>query len=211
MSQKANKRAVTVSSILLQGIAITVPITLTFVVLYWFATTAGNFLGSVIQFVFPYWKYWPGMGIVLSIALIFLAGLLMNIWITRRLLVRIDRLIDRIPLVKTLYGSMRDIAFFFSKKESGKGFKQVVAVSLTDQIRLVGFVTATDVSGTSLNFGASNSLVGVFLPMSYQIGGYTVYLPSSLIEPLDMTVEDAMRLTLTAGISVKRAKVVPTA
>ena len=37
--------------------------------------------------------------------------------------------------------------------------------------------------------------------MSYQIGGYTVYLPKSLVEPLDMSIEDAMRFTLTAGVS----------
>jgi uncharacterized membrane protein len=43
--------------------------------------------------------------------------------------------------------------------------------------------------------------VAVYLPMSYQIGGYTLYLPGSSIEPLDMPVEDAMRLILTAGLS----------
>ena len=117
--------------------------------------------------MFPYWKYWTGMGIMLAIALILLAGILMNIWITRRLLARIDRLLDRIPLVKSFYGGIRDIAFFLSRKESGKGFQQVVAVSLTDQIRLVGFLTVTNVGGTFLSSGESDSLVGVFLPMSY--------------------------------------------
>ncbi|MDH3287574.1 MAG: DUF502 domain-containing protein [Betaproteobacteria bacterium] len=206
MSHKTRKRARTVSSIFLQGLAITLPITLTLAMLYWLAATAENFLGGLIQSVFPYGNYWTGMGILLAIVLIFIAGILMNVWITRRLLARIDALLDRIPLVKSIYGSIRDIAGFLSKKDSEKGFQQVVAVSLTDQIRLVGFVTVTDVSGASLKSGASDSLVGVYLPMSYQIGGYTIYLPRSRIEPLDMTIEDALRFTLTAGMSGKRSR-----
>lgn len=206
MRHKTGKRAKTLSSIFLQGLAITLPITLTLAVLYWLATTAEDFLGGLIQSAFPYLKYWTGMGIMLAIVLIFAAGILMNIWITRRLLARIDKLLDRIPLVKSIYGSIRDIAGFLSKKDSEKGFQQVVAVSLTDQIRLVGFVTVTDVSGTFLKSGASDSLVGVYLPMSYQIGGYTIYLPRSQVEPLDMTAEDAMRFTLTAGMSGRKSR-----
>jgi uncharacterized membrane protein len=206
MRHKTRKPARTLSSIFLQGLAITLPITLTLAVLYWLAATAENFLGGLIQAVFPQWKYWTGMGIMLAIVLIFVAGILMNVWIARRLLARIDRLLDRIPLVKSIYGSIRDIAGFLSQKDSEKGFHQVVAVSLTEQIRLVGFVTVTDVSGASFRPGASDSLVGVYLPMSYQIGGYTLYLPRSLVEPLDMSVEDAMRFTLTAGMSGKRSR-----
>ncbi len=205
MSEK-KKHGVTVSGIFLQGVAITVPITLTAIVFYWLAAGAEDFLRGVIQSVFPSWKYWPGMGIVLAVVLIFVAGILMNIWITRYVLVRIDSVLERIPVVKSLYGGMRDIAFFLSKKDSGKGFQQVVAVKVTDDIRLVGFMTASNVADISLHFDTSEQLVAVYLPMSYQIGGYTVFVPPSLVEPLDMSVEDAMRLTLTAGISAKKPR-----
>jgi uncharacterized membrane protein len=197
-------RSVTVRSLFLQGLAITVPITLTLFIFYSLATTTERFLGGVIQFLFPRGKYWPGMGILLAIALILFAGVLMNIWITRRLLVRIDRVLDRIPLVKSLYGSMRDIAFLLSRKDAGKTSQQVVTVRISEHIYLIGFVTARDVAWASFQSTMADSLVAVYLPMSYQIGGYTVYLPNSLVQPIDMTVEDAMRLTLTAGVSGKR-------
>jgi uncharacterized membrane protein len=61
-------------------------------------------------------------------------------------------------------------------------------------------VTREDFSSLPGKLGASDT-VGVYLPMSYQIGGYTVFLPRSAIEPIDMSVEDAMRFTLTAGMS----------
>ena len=46
-----------------------------------------------------------------------------------------------------------------------------------------------------------DDLVSVYLPMSYQIGGFTVYVPSDHVKTIDMDVEDAMRLVLTAGLS----------
>ena len=46
-----------------------------------------------------------------------------------------------------------------------------------------------------------DQLIGVYLPLSYQIGGYTIYLPRDRVKPVDMTVEEAMRLTLTGGMS----------
>ena len=205
MSKRTARPPRTVSSIFLQGVAITLPVTLTAAVLYWLAATAESFLGGLIQHLFPQLTYWTGMGIVLAIALIFLAGILMNTWVTRRLAGLVDRQLERIPIVKSIYGSIRDILGFISRKDSNAGVRQVVAVSVTDQIRLVGFVTVEDGSAAPLASKSSDSLVGVYLPMSYQIGGYTVYLPRDRIELLDMTIEDAMRFTLTAGLSGKRS------
>lgn len=205
MNKRTARSPRTVSSIFLQGVAITLPVTLTAAVLYWLAATAESFLGGLIQHLLPHLTYWTGMGIVLAIALIFLAGILMNMWVTRRLAGLVDRQLERIPIVKSIYGSIRDILGFISGKDSSAGFRQVVAVSVTDQIRLVGFVTVEDGAAAPLASKSSDSLVGVYLPMSYQIGGYTVYLPRARIEPLDMTIEDAMRFTLTAGLSGKRS------
>jgi uncharacterized membrane protein len=192
----------TVSGIFLQGLAITLPITLTIALLYWLVTMAEDFLGGLIQYLFPGWQYWTGLGTLLAIALVFVAGILMNLWIARRLMDLVDALLDRVPLVKSIYGSLRDLANLLSSKDSKSGFKQVVAVRVSENIRLIGFVTSEDFSGLPhASKVADKNTVGVYLPMSYQVGGYTVFLPKSLVEPLDMSVEDALRFTLTAGVS----------
>ena len=69
-------------------------------------------------------------------------------------------------------------------------------------VRLIGFVTTEQPEGLP----AAEKLVGVYLPMSYGIGGYTVYLPKAQIEPLDMSLEDAMRLTLIGGVSGRKRR-----
>ena len=196
-AQKAPARK-TVSGIFLQGLAITLPITLTIAFLYWLVSMAEDFLGGLIRYLFPGWQYWTGLGTLLAIGLIFVAGILMNVWIARRLIGLMDAFLERVPLVKSIYGSLRDVSNLLSK-DSKSGFKQVVAVRVSENIRLVGFVTTEDFSGASK--AADKNTVGVYLPMSYQLGGYTVFLPKSLVEPLDMSVEDAMRFTLTAGVS----------
>ncbi|TNF92239.1 MAG: DUF502 domain-containing protein [Gammaproteobacteria bacterium] len=94
---------------------------------------------------------------------------------------------------------------FFSASRDKKGMDQVVEVDLGMGMRLVGFVTQKEVS-VPLDTLPSEDLIGVYLPLSYQIGGYTVYLPRDRVKPVDMSVEQAMRLTLTAGISGEKRK-----
>jgi uncharacterized membrane protein len=65
---------------------------------------------------------------------------------------------------------------------------------------VLGFVTREDFGTMPVGLGGPD-VVAVYLPMSYQIGGYTVLLPRRLVEPVDMSVEDALRFTVTAGMS----------
>lgn len=188
------------SGVFLRGVIVVLPITLTVAVLAWLAITTENYLGEIIRYLLPDLQYWPGLGIALGVALIFAAGILVNARIARRLLGYADSLMARIPVVKSIYLSIRDIANLMSE-DSRKGFRQVVAVQI-QEMRLIGFVTAEDPKGLP-GKSASDKIIGVYLPMSYGIGGYTVYLPEALVEPLDMSLEDAMRITLSGGVSAK--------
>ena len=194
-----------VSSIFLRGLVVILPITLTIALVWWLAAGTEEWLGGLIRELFPGWRYWPGLGIVLGIAIVFIAGILVHDPITRWLLGRLDALMQRIPVVKSIYLAIRDIAGYMSQ-DGNKGFKQVVVVRVQD-MRLIGFVTTEGLPGMP-EPDAADPIVGVYLPMSYGIGGYTVYLPKSQVEPLDMSLEDAMRLTLIGGVSEEKAKVV---
>ena len=67
-----------------------------------------------------------------------------------------------------------------------------------------GFVTRQNLSDLPPEIGAEVD-VAIYLPMSYMIGGYLVLVPSTAIQPIDMSVEDALRFTLTAGITGARS------
>ena len=202
MEAALKKTAKLVSGIFLRGLVVILPITLTVALVVWLATAAEGFLEGIIRWLLPDWHYRPGLGILLGVLIVFAAGILVQEPITRWLMGRVDELLQRIPLVKSIYLSLRDIAHYMSQEE-GTGFKQVVAVRVQD-MRLIGFVTTEDVRGLPPS-PEGEKLVAVYLPMSYGIGGYTVYLPKTLVEPLDMSLEDAMRLTLIGGVSGKES------
>ncbi len=202
MNSTLKKAGKAVSRVFLRGVVVILPAVLTIALVVWLATSAEEFLEGVIRHLAPGWKYWPGLGILLGIAVIFAAGILVHEPVTRWLLGRVDALMRRIPLVKSIYLSIRDVAGYMSQDEAS-GFKQVVAVRVQDML-LIGFVTTEEVQGLPAA-AEGEKLIAVYLPMSYGIGGYTVYLPKTQVEPLDMSLEDAMRLTLIGGVTAKEA------
>ncbi len=181
-----------------RGLLTLAPVLLTIYVVYWTATTAEGVLGSAIRLVVPPDSYVPGMGIAAGVAVIVLVGFLLQAWVFGLLFSWAEGLLERVPLVKSLYSSIKDMLSFFG----GSGEKkigQVVVVELGEpKVRLLGFVTREDLSDLPEGLGGSG-LVGVYLPMSYQIGGITVFLPKEALTPLDMSTEEALRFAVTAG------------
>jgi uncharacterized membrane protein len=188
---------------LLTGLITILPIVLTAYLLYWLVTSTETALGSVIRLVLPESQYWPGMGTAAGLLGVFLVGVLMHAYVVQRLFAWGEQVLYHVPVIRTVYRSIRDFLDYFSpaKKEE---FQQVVAVSLggTD-MQMIGFVTQAGAEHLPKGYRGDDSVL-VYMPMSYMIGGYTVLMPRSAIRPLDMTMEEAMRFTLTAGVTGAR-------
>ncbi len=181
------------------GLAVVLPIVITIAVVLWVVTTAEALLSPLVRGVLPDGAYPRGVGLVVAIGLIFAIGVLMEAVYFRRLVSWIEEGLDRIPMVKTIYGAVRDLMSLFSKAGSRK-FSKVVRVKLPGtEASLIGFVTIEDFTGLPVAPGAGQ--VAVYMPMSYTIGGYTVFVPRDWLTPLDMSLEDAMRFVVTAGMS----------
>ena len=193
-----------VGNILLKGLAAILPVGLTLYLVYWLGVSIERMLRPIIISMVPEEYYWPGMGLAAGLIVLFIIGIVVNAWIIRHLLRFGEELLERIPLIKTVYGALRDFMDYFSSARQRKDLKNVVRVSFGDA-HLIGFLTREhldDMPGMS----QSEAMVAVYLPMSYQIGGYTVYLPRSRVEAIDMSFEDAMRLVMTAGLSKSERK-----
>jgi uncharacterized membrane protein len=185
--------------IFLTGLLAVLPIAITIAVVLWMIQFAESVLGGMLDILLPGSLYLPGMGLVLAVVLIFLVGLGLQGVFVNQLLHGVDGVLNRIPLVKTVYGAVRDLTGMLGGKDNRR-FSQVVMVQLPGtQIRLVGFVTIENLQQAGLADGEDE--VAVYLPMSYQIGGYTLLLPRSCLTPLDMGFEEAMRFVITAGLS----------
>lgn len=121
----------------------------------------------------------------------------MNTWVTRKLYSWGEALLKRIPFVRTLYNGIMDLMTFFDK-EKMRDRGQVVMVSVAGT-RMLGLLTRDDFKDLPEGLGREGE-VAVFLPLAYQIGGMTVWVPKECVEKIDMPVDWAMRFVITAGM-----------
>ncbi|MDP3132617.1 MAG: DUF502 domain-containing protein, partial [Burkholderiaceae bacterium] len=92
--------------------------------------------------------------------------------------------------------SLKSFADYFSPHEQDA--QQVVLLKSPDgELAIVGLVTRRSLAGLPVDDNLQTH-VAVYLPMGYMIGGYTVFAPRSWLQPMDMSVEDAMRYSLVA-------------
>jgi len=189
-----------ISKHFITGLVTILPVVLTLYFLYWMAVSSEALLGEMIRLVLPEDAYWPGMGVVAGMLVVFFVGLLMHIYVVRRLFAKGEQIFYRMPLIKSVYRAIRDFFDYFSPATK-KEFEQVVAVSIGDTgMHVIGFVTQAEMEHLPQDFREEDSVL-VYLPLSYMIGGYAVLMPRSAIRPLDMNMEEAMRFTLTAGVT----------
>jgi uncharacterized membrane protein len=188
------------SKTFLTGLITILPVVLTLYLLYWLVVSAETALGKAIRLVLPQDLYWPGMGTIAGLLVVFLVGVLMHAYVVQRLFAWGEQVLYHVPVIKTVYRSIRDFLDYFSPARKDE-FQQVVAVSIGETgMQLIGFVTQALPERLPEDYRRDDSVL-VYMPMSYMIGGYAVLLPRSAVRPLDMSMEEAMRFTLTAGVT----------
>ena len=187
------------TTILMKGLAAVLPIGLTLYAVWWLARTAEGLMRGAITLIVPPEQYRPGMGILAGLLLLFIVGSVVNAYIVRRAIAVWEEFLGRIPLVKTVYGAVRDVTRLLPSGENRRDLQSVV-VWRVGEARFLGFVTRDDLPELEKQAGGID-LVAVYFPLSYMLGGVTVYLPKTAVEHIDMPVEAAMRLALTGGMA----------
>lgn len=186
--------------IFLRGLVTVAPLVLTIALVIWL----GTFLEDTFRI--PYLElfgpkyYFPGLGILTAIVVIFLIGIVVNTYLVQKFNEWTDTLFNRIPLVKTLYGAICDLMSFF---KGGKEKKEKVVAFEWQGMRFVGLVTRESFDDLPEGLGKAGE-VAVFIPLSYQIGGVTMMIPRDKVNPINMSVEEAMRFVVTAGAPGKK-------
>jgi len=182
------------------GLLAVVPIVATLYLLVWLFVTAESFFSQLLTRFLPMSFHFPGMGIVIGVLFILGVGLLMRAWIFRAIFHKVESAVMAIPLVKSIYSAIRDF-FGLVANDEGTDVLRVVSYQIpgTDA-RLIGFVTRNNFDGLPAHIARPGD-VAVYFPMSYQIGGYTAYLPADQLSTIDMPREAAMRFAVTAGVN----------
>ncbi len=189
----------------LVGLSILLPVVLSVQLVIWTFTTIEQWLKSVWILVLPEDLYFPGIAFVSFILLAMAIGYSSRHSVARKFWKAPGLIIEKTPVINYIYSTIKD----FLDLMGGKSFsdQSVVWVKLPQSdTRLLGIVTKQGDDGDSkLSQMMKENEVAVYLPMSYQAGGYMLVLPADQVEKADIEPGEALRLIMSAGLG-QRAK-----
>lgn len=181
---------------LITGFFVVVPLVVSVVALVWLVRWAdGLTAGWEERLGLP---DLPGLGLLLTVAIVFLAGVLATNVIGRRLLARGDQILLQVPLFRTIYAPVKQLITAFSP-DNETGFKRMVIVQDPSRGHLLGFLTKE----FSVDRGSGpETFLAVYVPTNHlYLGDILVCEPGRCAFP-DMSVEEGVRVFLTGGMGL---------
>jgi uncharacterized membrane protein len=179
----------------LSGALVVVPVAITAYVLYSMALWLDSLGLRMVTAVWPNAQTFPGAGALLLIAVIYLTGLLTRLWIFRRVWDVIEGLLAKVPGVKVIYESVRDLMKLFGGGAASMGRVVEYRPPGTD-VAVLGILTNEHPIGVAPE--GQPKRVAVYLPLAYMLGGPTILTTEDNLTDVDMPVEHALKLAATA-------------
>lgn len=170
----------------LRGLVITAPVAVTLWVTWAVIRWMDQLLGIPV----------PGAGLLATLAAITAVGALASSFVARRAMEWVEDLLERVPFVRLLYTSSKDLLNAFVGEQ--RRFTQAVRVSLTDDggVSVLGFVTASDLA----DLGMPGD-VAVYLPQSYNFAGNLILVPRQRVTPVTADSAEVMAFIVSGGVS----------
>jgi uncharacterized membrane protein len=169
-----------------KGLVFLAPFAITIYVCVRLFTTIDGWLGIPI----------PGVGFVATVVLITLFGYLAQGILTRSVFAMLERLMNRLPFVRLLYSSTRDLLNAFVGEHRRFDKPVLVTPYPGGAARAIGFVTQQSLVAMGLR-----DHVTVYLPQSYNFAGSLLIFPSSAVEPLAVDSADVMAFIVSGGVT----------
>ncbi|MHB0886245.1 MAG: DUF502 domain-containing protein [Bacillota bacterium] len=188
------------------GVIVLLPVIGTYYVLRVVFSFLNGLTGGIVKNVKFFGYPTPGLGVLLTLAVVLMVGLLANIWLGRRLLSWAESLFLRTPLVRGVYGTIKQIVDAFTKSNQ-TAFKQVVMVEWPRQgMYTVAFVTGESrrsMTGAAVGAIGVNGakLINVFVATTPNpTSGFLMLVPEDQVIRTDLSVEEGMKMVISGGV-----------
>jgi uncharacterized membrane protein len=201
MALKEKKRSIFVRfrNYFIAGIVVLIPIGITFYITLFFISISSKILPKEINpnYYLPY--NIPGLEIIISLFIITIIGWISLSFIGKKLLSLFNHLLNKIPILRTIYSALGQMTETFTKKENIK--KNVVLIEYPRKgIWAVGF--ATKKNQGEISSKTKKSLINVFVPTTPNpTSGFLLMVPEDELIYLDLTFEEASKFIVSAGTS----------
>jgi len=182
----------------LTGLLVITPIWGTILILKTLFVTVDSILGTALaDLVLPDY-YFPGLGIMALVLLILLAGILTTNFLGRRMVSRWEEFLDRVPIVRGIYATLKSMMDILSFQQREKYDKVVMIQFPKDGNYALAFVTGE--TREEIQSLTPEPLVHVFVPTSPNpTSGYFLLVPEKEVVPVELSVEEAMKLIVSGG------------
>jgi uncharacterized membrane protein len=170
----------------LRGLVVVAPLALTVYVCVVIFETIDSWLGLRIR----------GVGFLLTLVLITIVGFMASSLVTRGFLAALDRVFDRLPLVRLLYSSAKDMlnAFVGEKRRFDKPV--LVSLSADGSLKVLAFLTSDSLA----SLGVVDH-VSVYMPQSYGFAGHILVVPASRVERIHADAAQVMAFIISGGVT----------
>jgi uncharacterized membrane protein len=186
------------------GFFVTVPLVISVATLYWIFGAVDGVMAPIYDRLLG--RHLPGLGLLTTLALILLAGVLATNVIGRRLMRRAEYYLMLVPVFRTIYAPVKQLILAFSP-ENEAGFKRVVLVEDPSRGRVLGFLTRefTVAAGAG---APAEMMAAVYVPTNHLYLGDIVIVRASQLRYPELTVEQGIRVFLTGGMALPGAVVI---
>jgi uncharacterized membrane protein len=190
-----------------RGLLTVLPLGLTLYIIFILITVSEKYASLLIQPLLGH-LYFPGIGLLIAIAFIIILGFLISQPFLYKIFGLLELPFTNLPVVNSVYNSIKSFAEYFSDDKKTKSNQVVIVTMPGTEIKLIGLVTRENLVGIipEENEESLESMISVYIPMSYMVGGYTIFVHEKSIKRIDMSVEEAMKNSLLAWLTKTERK-----
>ena len=195
-----------VRNVFITGVAVTIPIAFTLFILNFLFKTLDNSLSPVFTVILiklgapiPDGYRIPGLGVVMTIVVVFLVGLFTKNFFGAKLIQVGEMIVEKIPFVSNIYSGIKQVVTTIANTET-QAFKKVVMIEFPRKgVYAIGFVSSE--ARGEVQERTEHEVVNVIIPTTPNpTSGFLVFTPKEDIIELDMTIEDGIKLIISCGI-----------
>lgn len=181
-----------------QGLLLLVPIVITVWILEFLFGVFDNFSQPLMQLYIG--RNVPGAGVVLTALMILALGSFSSFFVGQRVVEWFEELVGRVPIVRSVYSTTRQVVRGFSSSE-GMNFQRTVFVRMADDRLTIGFVTSE--TAVAVDGGAAEPMITVYVPTNHLYLGDVFLLPPSSVFDCDLSLEEGISTVLSCGGSLR--------
>lgn len=186
---------------ILDGFKILFPLLIFVILVGWLAGHVERMFRPLVTLVVPVDAYFPGLGLLIGLVSLAFLSLAVQAWAMRAIYAWFIRQLKKIPVFKTVYTWINNLVGMVGSPDAKRSGKPVI-VDMS-YCKVLGFITDEHMQ-RQLEMDSQEGKLAVYLPMSYQIGGYTVLVDRKQVEELEMSADKLFSIIISAGLLDKK-------